>query len=312
MSRLGVIANARSWRNMGGGDVDPPGIAGMLFERPSRAGYPDALKRFADAGVTVVAVDGGDGTLRDVLSAMIPAYGERLPAVALIPSGKTNVAALDVGHAGRGPGALAKLAEGVRAGSLLGEAAIRRPIVVSADGWSRAGFVFGLGAYERATRLVNERVHSRGFAQKLGVALGVVMAGAAAFGKDREIWRRGVPLGLAVGGGAERTGDSFVLLATSLNRLLLGLWPFWGEGEGAIRVTEISAPPRRLARGLAALAVGRKPSFADEEGYTSLRADHILLRVREPFIFDGDAFQAGPDGVVELRAGPPIRFVRPK
>lgn len=308
-SRLGVVANARSWRNRDEADRAKP-AADFLHAIPETLDdYPRVLREFADAGVDVLAVDGGDGTLRDVLSALPGAYGERLPAIALMPSGKTNVAALDVGHVGRGAGALARLAGRVTAGLPL-ETKTRRPIIVTTDGWTRAGFVFGLGAYERATRLVNERVHSRGFAQKLGVAMGVVGSVAAAFGKDKEVWQAGVPMSISVDGGEERSSASFVLLGTSLDRLILGLWPFWGAGEGAIRMTEIAAPPQRLASGLASIAMRRKPGFADEAGYRSFRAERVSLTLTEPFIFDGDTFAPGADGRVELVAGPPIRFVR--
>jgi diacylglycerol kinase (ATP) len=308
-SRLGVVANARSWRNRDETDRAKP-AADFLHAIPETLDdYPRVLREFADAGVGVLAVDGGDGTLRDVLSALPGAYGERLPSIALMPSGKTNVAALDVGHVGRGAGALARLAGRVTAGLPL-ETKTRRPIMVTTDGWTRAGFVFGLGAYERATRLVNERVHSRGFAQKLGVAMGVVGSVAAAFGKDREVWREGVPLTIAIDGGEERTAASFVALGTSLDRLILGLWPFWGAGEGAIRMTEIAAPPQRLASGLASIAMRRKPGFADEAGYRSFRADRVSLKLSDPFIFDGDTFAPGADGRVKLVAGPQIRFVR--
>lgn len=308
-SRLGVVANARSWRNRDPADRAKP-AADFLHAIPETLDdYPRVLGEFADAGVDVLAVDGGDGTLRDVLSALPGAYGERLPMIALMPSGKTNVAALDAGHVGRGAGALARLAGKVAAGEPL-ETHVRRPIVVTTDGWTRIGFVFGLGAYERATRLVNERVHSRGFAQKLGVAMGVVGSVAAAFGKDRASWQAGVPLVIAVDGGTAREGASFVLLATSLDRLILGLWPFWGTGEGAIRLTEIAAPPKRLAAGLAAIGMRKKPSFADEAGYVSLRANAVSLKLAEPFIFDGDTFTPGADGRVELTAGPQLRFVR--
>ncbi|MFC7053407.1 diacylglycerol kinase family protein [Hansschlegelia quercus] len=308
MSVVGIIANGRSWRNTREAVLNhaPPGV---LVEAPETLdGYPAALTRFAQAGVSVVAVDGGDGTLRDVLSALPQAYGDKPPSIAIIPSGKTNVAALDVGGVARSAEGLERLAQAATSGAWRAEE-IRRPIMVTTDGWTRIGFVFGLGAYERTTRLVNERVHSRGFAQGIGVALGVLMGGAAAFGKDRQIWRSGVPLSIAVDGAPARSGHSFVLLATSLHRLILRLYPFWGEGEGAIRLTEIAAPPRRLARGFLALGLGRKPSFADKEGYASLRADQVSLTLSDPFILDGDAFSPGPDGRVELKAGSAIRFV---
>jgi diacylglycerol kinase-like protein len=310
VSRLGIVANGRSWRNRGAGaSPAPPGDA--LFEAPdSPDDYPEVMRRFAAAGVTTLAVDGGDGTLRDVMSAMAPAFGEALPQIALLPNGKTNVAAADVGGAGRGPDAVAKLAAALKDGSRI-VTSVRRPIVASFDGRSVYGFVFGLGAFERATRLVDERVHDRGFAQKLGVALGVVASGSAAlFGKEREVWRRGVPLSLAIDGAPETTHDSFALLATSLRRWVLGLWPFWGEGEGAIEVTEVAAPPRRLALNLSTAGLGQPRASAATEGWRSERADLIVLGLRDPFIIDGDRFAPGPDGKVELRAGPALTFVR--
>lgn len=310
MTKLGLVANGRSWRNRASG----PGVApaGVPVEAPETLdGYPAALKRLAEAGVTVVAVDGGDGTLRDVLSALPEAFGDELPAVALLPNGKTNVAAADVGGAGRGPEAIARLAEAVADGSIMANPAVRRPIEVTCDGWTRRGFVFGLGAFERATRLANEQIHTRGFAQGAGVALGVAMSGFAAFGKDRAIWLNGVPLAISVDGGPERDGASFALLATSLKRLMLGLWPFWGNGEGAIDLTEIASPPKRLVRAMATAGLGRPPSWAEEAGYRSVKTDAASLRITEPFIFDGDTFAPAPDGRVELRAGPAITFVRP-
>lgn len=307
MSRLGVVANANSWRNREQAR-ELPDLGGALQAAAEGVdGYPALLKRFAEEGVTTVAVDGGDGTLRDVMSVLPWAFGERLPDIALLASGKTNVAAADVGAVTRDK--LPALAEAVRVGAPL-VAETRRPIRVSAGEAETLGFVFGLGAFERATRLVNERVHSRGFAQKMGVAMGVVMSGAAALGKDRDSWRQGVPVAISIDGGEPDTRYSFALLATSLRRLMLGLWPFWGEGPGGFDVTEIAAPPRRLIRTLATAGLGRPPARAAEFGYNSAKADRVSLTLRDPFIFDGDTFQAGPDGRVELTAGPAFRFVR--
>lgn len=308
MGRLGIVANARSWKNREG-SLARPEIGDALFEVPERReDYGDVLRRFAQAGVTTVAVDGGDGTLRDVISALPEAYITRLPAIALVPSGKTNVAAADVGGTPRDK--LPALAQAVASGAALKDVALRRPITVEVGGGAMSGFVFGLGAFERATRLVNEKVHSRGLAQGVGVALGVVMSGAQALGKDRESWRQGVPIAFSIDGEAPVTRFSFALLATSLNRLMLGLWPFWGNGPGAINVTEIAAPPRRLIRTLATAGIGRPPAWAADEGYRSEKADRISLTLREPFIFDGDTFAPGPDGRVELTAGPAISFVK--
>ncbi len=307
MGRLGVVANTLSWKNRDA-TQDRPDLGDALYASADGPdGYPLLLRRFAEEGVTLVAVDGGDGTLRDVMSVLPWAYGGALPEVALLASGKTNVAAADVGGIARDQ--LPALAEAARAGAAL-KREVRRPIQVEVGEARMLGFVFGLGAFERATRLVNERVHSRGFAQKMGVAMGVVMSGAAALGKDREVWRSGVPIAISVDGEEPQMRHSFAMLATSLKRLMLGLWPFWGTGGGGFDVTEIAAPPRRLIRTLATAGLGRPPSWAAEYGYRSAKADRVSLTLREPFIFDGDTFSPGADGRVELTAGPEFTFVR--
>lgn len=311
MTKLGVVANGRSWRNArGGGLRRPDAAAGVPFEAPETVdGYVPAMERFRAAGVDLVAVDGGDGTLRDVLSALIPVYGRTPPEIVLVPRGKTNVAAADVGGAGAGDDALERLIAAVRSGTPPRRRA-RRPIGLTADGATRYGFVFGAGAFERATRLVNEQVHSKGLAQRLGVAVGVAAAVRSMFSRStRTEWLAGAPASIALDGGPERSRDSFVILATSLHRLLLGLWPFWGRGSGAIAVTDVAAPPKRLARGLAAAARGRPSAWMLENGYASARADEVRLTLREPFIFDGDTFSAGADGRVVLKAGPELTFL---
>lgn len=307
MGRLGVVANARSWKNRDAAH-DRHDLGDALHGAADGPdGYPALLRRFAEERVTLVAVDGGDGTLRDVMSVLPWAYGGALPEIALLASGKTNVAAADVGGVARDQ--LPALAEAARAGAAL-KRQVRRPIQVEVGKARMLGFVFGLGAFERATKLANEQVHSRGFAQKMGVAMGVVMSGAAALGKDREVWRSGVPIAISIDGEEPQMRHSFALLATSLRRLMLGLWPFWGKGEGGFDVTEIAAPPRRLIRTLATAGLGRPPSWAAAYGYRSAKADRVSLTLREPFIFDGDTFSPGADGRVELTSGPEFTFVR--
>lgn len=281
-------------------------VAGAVVEIPETPeAYGDSCRRLRAAGVDVVGVAGGDGTLRDVLSALIPAYGGAPPPVAIVPRGKTNVAAADVG----GARSLARLAAALKAGEP-GRVSVRRPIAVGAAGWTRYGFVFGAGAFERATRLANEKVHARGLTQGLGVAAAVAGAvGSMMSPAGRDGWRAGVPAALAVDGRAEHEGPLFVALATGLNRLTLGLWPFWGAGPGGFALTHIAAPPERLLAALPAVACGRPRPWMAEAGYRSVRADAADFRIHAPFIVDGDTFEPGPDGRVSLRAGPPVTFL---
>ncbi|GLK80315.1 diacylglycerol kinase family protein [Methylopila turkensis] len=308
MPKLGVVANGRSWRNARAkrAPAAPPGVA---FEAPETiAGYGPAMVRMREAGVDVLAVAGGDGTLRDVLSALGPAYGDTLPEIALAPLGKTNAAAGDVGSVGHGPDALARLSAALASGAPF-KRAVRRPLEVTADGRTLQGFVFGFGAFERATRLVNERVHSRGLAQRLGVAVGIAAAVRAALsGAERAEWRAGVPAAIGPDGAEADERAAFFFLATTLDKLMLGLWPFWGEGDGAIDHLVADAPPPRLASALLPIGRGRPRPWM-RESYRSGRSDALSIGLRAPFIMDGDTFRPGADGRVELRAAPPVTFL---
>ncbi|GBD50815.1 diacylglycerol kinase family protein [Methylopila sp. Yamaguchi] len=303
MTRLGVLANAKSWRGVEG----LVGAPGVVAETPDGIdGYGPAIARLKANGVGVIAIAGGDGTLREALTALIAAYDGAPPPIAFVPRGKTNVAAADVG----GVKDLAALAAAVAAGAPARRLEIRRPMRVTAGGVTRYGFVFGCGAFERGVRLANAQVHKRGFAQGIGLAMAVASSISAAFsGAERQAWRSGVAASVAVDGRPALKQDRFVLLATSLHKLMLGLWPFWGEGEGEIRLLDVAAPPRRLARALLAVARRRPAPWMAEAGYVSLRADRLELELAAPFILDGDTFLADPDGRIELASGPAVTFV---
>ena len=102
----------------------------------------------------------------------------------------------------------------------------------------------------------------------------------------------------------------FLLLATTLDRLMLGLRPFWGDGRGAVRWLDVQAPPRRLAAALWAGGRGRPEPWMAAAGYNSGRAERLRVAMDEPFVLDGEVFEPGPGGVL-LSAPDRVAFVSP-
>ena len=94
---VGVIRNPRSHRNTGA----PPewtGRATVLLETPTQRSELQAiLARFAERRVDYIVVDGGDGTVRDVLTCGAGIFGESWPPLIVLPNGKTNALAVDLG-----------------------------------------------------------------------------------------------------------------------------------------------------------------------------------------------------------------------
>ena len=94
--RIGVIHNARARHNIG--RPLPLVIAGCEHVMPlTHQELHDVLADFVATGLDALIIDGGDGTVRDILSVMARYFPGFAPRIALVPSGKTNALALDLG-----------------------------------------------------------------------------------------------------------------------------------------------------------------------------------------------------------------------
>jgi hypothetical protein len=302
-TRIGIIVNRRSHA----GERSRAGLDAMQASDPDlsvaapcdRAALQEALRRFAAEGVGLLVVSGGDGTVRDVLSALSDAYPGTWPDLAILPAGNTNLAARALGSAGTGAGALARLLAAARSGRLryrscpvlqvswIGQP--ERPVL--------RGFLLGAAAMVDAKRLADAEVHRRGLHRGLAVLTTIALTAVRALaGKGR--LRGGTTMRIGLDDGPPVEGNRFLLLATTLDRLLFGLWPFWGKGTGAIHLLDIDAPARRLMAALFAVWLWRPRPWMLQEGYRSARAGRIRLQLEQPFVLDGDQFDPGPDGVL--------------
>jgi hypothetical protein len=111
--------------------------------------------------------------------------------------------------------------------------------------------------------------------------------------------------------GVRQSGERyFLVLATTLRRLILGVMPFWGDGRGQIRYTSIAFPPVRLARALLPVLYGRPRPWMNERGYLSRTVDDVAITTDEPLVIDGEFVSPEPNVPVLLRSDREAVFVR--
>ncbi|MGE4281448.1 MAG: diacylglycerol kinase family protein [Magnetospirillum sp.] len=269
-----------------------------------------ALRDFALRDVAAIAVDGGDGTLREVMSRLPEAFGPSPPPLALLPSGKTNLAAGDVGSFGSGRAGLSRLLDAVRH-DWRGARWSERPSleVTWPDQPQRRvrGLLFGAGAFTHATRMAGRWAHDHGFRQRTAVAIGVARVMWESLGGSDEL---ADPALCPIIDGVEVEGlatPCFLLLATTARRLMLGLWPFPPPSDSpSLSWLRVSHPPRRLALGLWKAWRGQLPDPA--LGFNGGLCQRLDLRLHGAFVIDGELYEAGPEGVT-LRTGPSFHFV---
>jgi hypothetical protein len=300
--RAGLIWNGNSHRNRGQGRAPlPEDVLDICPEEPSH--LMAALRRFAAEGMELVVIDGGDGTVREVLTRLPEAFDGRLPRLAVLPNGKTNALALDIETP------LGTVLEQILAAAEAGKPTKRRQCLeVVRAGQSepeRRGFLFGVGAFVRATKLAQKH-HGRGLFDD--AAVGVTLAGAlvrTVLGGAGDRWRRGQPARFSLGG--EGVRPWFLVMASTLKRFPLGFKPY-GEPREGLKVLSVEAPPRRLLRALPVIVRGQDASWLAECGYRRADVEAFELEFDGDFVLDGEPYAGG---VLTVRRGPELEFVIP-
>jgi hypothetical protein len=310
---VGIIRNPRSHRNKGHAP-EMEDCSNILTETPrTRTELFGVLDGFARRGIDYLVVDGGDGTVRDVLTCGAEIFGDEWPTFIVLPKGKTNALAIDIGLPTHW-----SLAEALAAAHK-GKTVNRRPLRISSqDGSSGCvqGFILGTGAFSLATE-AGQEAHRRGafnsFAVGLSVLWGIIQT---LFGRTGNPWRSCTPMRLIdrhTGrdlpyAGPGNADERFMAVATTFEKFPLGARPFGRDVAPGMKLGVIDWPVRWIVALLPAILFGLSGKFLDRRGTHRLSASAVDLELGGSFILDGEAF---PGGNYVLEEGPQLTFVVP-
>ncbi len=314
---IGVIHNTRSERNRRGAAPlrDRLRGAGDVVEVDFAAGTDpgELVRELARREAGLVLVNGGDGTVQGVLTALLEdrPFAD-LPLVAILPRGMANMTAKDCGLRGGGPASLDRLLAAARSGALDAHIVPRRPLRVSGALGTppQRGMFFGAAGIFDAIRLCKQSVHTMGFkGEWANVTTLVKLLAGWAVGRKPAGMLEGVEVEAEIDGETRRQRE-LLLLATTLDRLVLRSHPFWNLRGRALRYTSVGYPPARMLRSAWRVLYGHDRSTLPEPGYFSRDADRVALRLAGPFTIDGEYFSAGHNSPLVLTAPDVVRFVR--
>jgi len=310
---VGIIRNPRSHRNKGQ-SPELGDCSNILTETPdTREELRACLEKFARRGVDFLAVDGGDGTVRDVLTCGADVFGDSWPTFIILPKGKTNALTVDLGLPGEWT-----LAEAMAA-ARRGNTRTRQPLRITCaetTGARLQGFILGAGAFTIGTE-AGQEAHRRGafnsFAVGLTILWGVVQA---LFGRAGNPWRACTPMRLvdrASGtalphSGRGRNDERFLAIATTFENFPLGVRPFGRSVPPGIKLGLIDWPVRWLMLLLPVMLLGVHARLFSRHGAIRLLAEDFELEIGGSFILDGESF---PAGRYIVDKGPRLTFVVP-
>ena len=285
------------------------------YEVNTPAEIAAALAELGQTEVGLVVVNGGDGTVQAVLSALFQRQlFETLPFLAVLPSGTTNVIAKNVGLRGERLRALQTLLERASSGKqhlpCLQHSVLR--VQISPDRDSLFGMFFSAAASVKVTQYYHDKLHALRLPGELGpgLALARFLIGLVCGNSDV---LRPVPITIALNGRPAEQCDCLVLLISTLERLLLGLRPYWGSESGSLHYTAIGARPKHALRVLPFLLRGRKSGYATpQHGYFSHNVNEVRLHMESGFVLDGELFEPSSDSepvvVSDAGSAPFVRF----
>jgi hypothetical protein len=150
---------------------------------------------------------------------------------------------------------------------------------------------FGASAIYQGIQYFHRKVNTKGLRGEIGPGLTIL----------RFLWsavRRGsgfippIPVTVEMDNNPPRQFDSFVILVSALERLFLGLYPYWGNESGPLHYTAVRAHPQNLLWALPSILRGQRGAHGTpENGFYSHNANEIKLYLESGFTLDGQLYR---------------------
>jgi hypothetical protein len=276
-----------------------------------------ALRTIARVNPKVLVINGGDGTVQAALTEMVNGghFGDDPPPVAVLPNGKTNLIAHDLGADGDPIGALERVLELARAD--LAPHIVRRELIAlsggTADGQPVLGMFLGGAGLADTMLYCRNKLYPLGIPNALAHALALILGllGVAIGRSVSFLPRPPELLRVSVLKQGVHHGRFAFLMVTTLQRLLFKSSLAGGaERKGAMQLLIIERSVWALLRAFVAAVRGRLGG-AGLAGVHLERGDEIRIEGdHSSVILDGEIFQTSNGEPIVLRPTVPVPFLR--
>jgi hypothetical protein len=311
---LAVITNRGSTRNLRGDNwVDPliagePEIAHLQIERADQV--DEAVRRCAALGAETIVVNGGDGTAGLVFAALLNGDAYRtLPALALLPAGKTNMTTAGWSLTGTPEAALTTVLR-QRRDNTLAQHVVSRPVLTLYQDDKTPplyGAFFGAADVVDGIRFCRKYI----FPLNLPNAISYAAAMTILFWRGLRAGPHRGAVAVELNGHAFESGNFFVVAVTALDELLLGIKPaapYIGADAGALHYLSVRIGAGAILRTVPDMLRRRvKPG----RGRTVHRMPRLTLNFTGTYTLDGELYEAHDGQPLVLDGSRSLNFIRP-
>ena len=271
----------------------------------------DALASISRVRPRVLVINGGDGTVQAALTALHHGrqFGDTPPPVAVLPNGKTNLIAQDLGWKGDPVEALRHIV--AIADRELAAHVVQRELIALSEGGARPV----LGMFMGGAGLADAMLYCRNSIYPLGLPNGLshVLATLASFITvlfgitARFLPKTPLPMRVSLDS-RRREGRFAVLIVTTLEQMLVGTRA--DIGSRGLKLMTVDRSAMAIVRAFFAGLTGRvgKQQFT---GVHIASGDHIRIESdASDVILDGEIFHAERGRPITLSSTAPMPFLR--
>lgn len=261
--------------------------------------------------VDTICIEGGDGTIQGVLTEVLNRVSPNspIPNIVLLSGGMTNVIAANIGIKKPTPQGIEKILENPGHADQTILPVLK--ISPSDNGKTQYGFLFSTGALPAATEFCLDQIHTKGIGGAKAVRHTLFHA-LLGKGDVREKILSKTPIKLDFAETA-LDEDHLTSVATTLPKLMIGIQPFWGTGDGPVHLTYAGPPIKHKVRNVARMFKRthseRAIASMSRDGFQSWRIRSAKIDHSGPMILDGE-FLPRTQGSIELSATLPLTFLR--
>ena len=276
-----------------------------------------ALETIARVKPKVLVINGGDGTVQAALTELYQGghFGDNPPPVAVLPNGKTNLIALDLGSEGNPLKALERIVE--LAKHDLHEHLVDRELIALSDGGKDSKVVLGMflggAGLSEFILYCRNRIYPLGLPNAAAHVLTVFAALASVlFGiRAKFLPNRSLPIKISLIRDGQFQGNFAVLIVTTLERLLLMKRSMRNKNAiGRMQFLAIDQQAGAIIRFLLSVIFGRLGKNV-QKGIHLERGDMIRIEGDgSNVLMDGELFCAQPGHPIVLKSTKPVSFLR--
>ncbi|MEJ6593717.1 acylglycerol kinase family protein [Parasphingorhabdus sp.] len=276
-----------------------------------------ALETIARVKPKVLVINGGDGTVQATLTELYQGghFGDNPPPVAVLPNGKTNLIALDLGSEGNPLKALERIVE--LAKHDLHEHLVDRELIALSDGGEDSKVVLGMflggAGLSEFILYCRHKIYPLGLPNAAAHVLTVFAALASVlFGiRGKFLPNRSRPIKISLIRDGQFQGNFAVLIVTTLERLLLMKRSMRNQNAiGRMQFLAIDQRASAIVRFLLSVIFGRLGKNV-QKGIHLERGDMIRIEGEgSNVLMDGELFCALPGHPIVLKSTKPVSFLR--